>query len=57
MLERDSLKLLFENSFSESVEQSVEFLAERARASESNGYGGGTAGVDDRHILCIHRAW
>jgi hypothetical protein len=40
--------LLFENSCSESVEQSAEFLAERAKHSESNGYESSTVGVDGR---------
>jgi hypothetical protein len=44
---------MFENSSSESVEQSAEFLAERAKDSESNRCEGSTAGVDDRLILGI----
>jgi hypothetical protein len=47
--------LSFENSSSESVEYSTKFLAERAKDRESNGYGSGTAGVDDRKILNILR--
>jgi hypothetical protein len=47
MLERDRQKilLLFENGSSESVEQSTEFLAERAKDCESNGYESGAVGV------------
>jgi hypothetical protein len=44
---------MFENSSSESVKQSTEFLAERAKDSESNGNESGTVGADDRQILGI----
>jgi hypothetical protein len=46
---------MFENSSTESVKQSTEFLAERAKDSESNGNESGTVGADDRQILSILR--
>jgi hypothetical protein len=48
--------LQFENSSGESVEQSTQFLAERAIDSETNGYERGTAGVDDgRYLLLLNK--